>query len=197
MGTFDINDLSGRIIALFWTVVIGLIVAAIVYYLFCLGTDALFNFLLGQKKHTLSSRRRILRSKILRTSQEERFDEMDDEALHAYLEEHPGDAMACEIHCERLRLAGRWADYARELRYLIARPGDQMSVEERCRRHHELADLYLEAMGRPDQAIEILQSLTDHFPLHYQAVLARRRLKELADAPDSDCNSDILPASFK
>ena len=197
MFTLNINDLGDAIMALFWTVVVGLIVAAIVYYFFCMGSDAFFNLLLGQKKFTLGSRRRILRSRILRTPEEEQLDEMDDEQLHAYAEQHPGDSMACEILCERPRLAGRWRDYAREVRYLIARPGNQMSVEERCRRYHELADLYLEALGRPDQAIEILQTLSDNFPLHYQSTLARRRLKELEDAPDPNGDTGIMPASFK
>lgn len=126
----------------------------------------------------VDSRRRILRSRAMRTRREERFDAMSDEALDQYIEKKPKDALALEIRCERLKRDRKWAEYAREREYLlmIAR---EWSIEERASAYHELATLYLEKLKNPDRAREMLTTLIENYPRHYQATLARQRLDAL------------------
>jgi hypothetical protein len=131
----------------------------------------------SQKTFFLPNRRRMTHGQCLRTPEEERLEALSDEALEQYLERKPKDALAVEIHCERLKEAERWPDYARELEYLLTIK-NELSVEERCTRHHELAELFLK-LGRPARAREALQALITAHPRHYQATLARRRLRQL------------------
>ena len=112
------------------------------------------------------------------TDAEQGLDALDEAQLRAHIEAHPRDAQACEILCQRLRQAGRLGDYAREMEYFLMLKSE-LTVEEKCSRYHDLAALYLNQLGRPDRAAEMLNTIIAHYPRHYQATLARRRLEAL------------------
>lgn len=116
-----------------------------------------------------------------RTRQEDTFDEMSETELRAHIEAHPKEHLACEILCERLIKEKRHAEYTREMEYFLSLKSD-LTIEEKCSRYHQLADVYLNDLKRPDRAREALRAITATFPKHYQATLARRRL-ELMDQP--------------
>jgi len=133
-------------------------------------------FSLGQSR--ISSRRRILKANVPHTDAEQGLDALDEARLREHIEAHPHDAVACEILCERLRQADRLGEYAREMEYFLMLKSE-LTIEEKCSRYHDLADLYLNQLGRPDRAAEVLNTLIAHYPRHYQATLARRRLETM------------------
>ena len=133
----------------------------------------------------LSSRRRILRIKNLRTKQEKKIDAMDDDTLRQYIEKNPRDATAIEILCERLRTRGDLEGYARERQYFASLKSD-LTVAEKSRLYNELADLYLGPLAQPDRAREALQALESEFPRSFQATLARQRLRRIDDERIAD-----------
>jgi hypothetical protein len=128
----------------------------------------------------LASRRRMGKNKALRIKPEIALDAMTGEQLRQWIERQPTDALAVEIHCERLREGGQWPEYAREMEYLLTLR-NKTSVEEQCSRWHELAVLYEQKLGRPAKAEECLMALIATHPRHYQATLARARLAELRE----------------
>lgn len=123
-----------------------------------------------------SSRRRGVRHDGYRTRREARLDATDDDALRARIEKRPDDALALEILCERLLKAGRKADYAREMTYLLTLDND-MTIDEKCSRYHHLAEIYFQELKRPERALEMLRAIIENFPKTYQASIARQRMR--------------------
>ena len=141
------------------------------YGAFSLIIDMLFR---GGRILNRDARRRAVGRLALKSPREKKFEAMDLERLRTYVEQHD-DALACEIFCERLRERGDWKEYCRWMDCLITLPSE-LSMDERCRRYHDLADVYLNELDRPDRARETLEALAATFPGHYQATLARQRL---------------------
>lgn len=158
-------------------IAVGIIIA--LHLLVDLVTGNFFKRLMGQMSFNLASRRRIMRSKVVCNPDEERLDKLDEDGLRTHIENHPEDALACEILCERLRAVRKWSEFARECEYLLTLKDSDTSVEERCRLYHELADLYLGELNRPERAEQALQAVVAKYPKHYQSTLARRRLEDL------------------
>ncbi len=134
---------------------------------------------LGPEPNLRSSRRRGVRHDGYRTRREARLDAMDDDTMRARIEKHPNDAMAPEILCERLLKAGRKADYAREMTYLLTLDND-MTIDEKCSRYHHLAEIYFQELKRPERALEMLRAIIENFPKTYQATVARQRMRMMA-----------------
>lgn len=154
-------------------------VLVLVHYTVGASLDALVAKLLkGGRVRTLPTRRKLMRTWALKTRREMELEKMDTQQLRQHLERRPKDTLALEILAERLKQAGRLADYARETLYLLTLKTD-LTIEEQCSRYHEVAQIYIDRLGRPDRAAEVLHALIAHHPHHYQATLARRRLAQL------------------
>jgi hypothetical protein len=155
---------------------IGAAVAIVVFH-YVVGRLAgwVIDAVIGFGEPKLASRRRMAKGKAFKIRDERELEELDDDALKARVEQHPGDALAIEISCERLAAAGNWAEYAREMEYFLTIAKD-LTHDEICTRYHRLADVYLNELNRPDRAREMLHAITSQFPRHYQATLARKRL---------------------
>lgn len=108
------------------------------------------------------------------------FGEMDDLSLSIWIEKHPKDHRALREHCDRLRRRGELAGCAEGLEELIAM-GVKMEIEEACMIHHQLADLYLGPLRRPERGREILQAFVDQFPGTKQAGFTAERLENLTE----------------
>lgn len=123
-----------------------------------------------------SSRRRIGgRTEGIRTAKERKLDAMEDAELEAFFEANPEDALAAEILAERLKGGGDLQAYASAEERAL-RLEDDMSIEEKCKRYNELADLYLGSLAQPRKAAEMLQAIVAEFPNSYQATLSRDRI---------------------
>jgi hypothetical protein len=143
------------------------------------GLAWLADWLTRSDEPLLDDRRRMIRGGAMRTRKEKRFDSLDDAALERYVKAHPRDALASEIHCERLEQAERWEEYAREFEYFLTIAGG-LTIEEACSSYCRLADIYIANLGRPEKGREMLETIVARYPRHYQATLARKRIEALA-----------------
>jgi hypothetical protein len=142
---------------------------------------------------SLASRRRMHKDETSKLRRERELDALDDGALRAWIDKRPRDALAVEMLCERLKLAGEFEGYARERGYFLSLENG-LTAEEKASLYHELADLYLGPLGQPVLAQEALLTITKEMPRSYQATLARQRLRELGDRERDNAAS---PASFE
>lgn len=181
-----------------WAVTLGtgFCVAFGVYLLVAHGMAWLMRNWMAQREFLMDGRRRIAGAKSTRSRAEERLEQMDEAALRAHLERKPKDALAVEILAERLDKAGRHAEYAQEIEYLLTIP-NRLSKEEQCNLLNRLADQYLGPLQQPAKGRRALQMLLAQFPTHYQATLARRRLAQLDGVVDGGANlEDYRPEDF-
>lgn len=138
--------------------------------------------LYGRRGHerALSSRRRITRRAAARTRAERRADAMSDAALDDAIEKRPADPTLIEAKLERVKAADDRAAHARELEYFLTLDAG-LTLEEKCRLHNELADLYALELNQPARARAALHALIAEFPRSYQATLARARLTRMQE----------------
>ena len=167
-------------------IAVALLVAGGVIIAIHLGWDWVFQMFANRfsgpgERHRISSRRRINAVRVDRTRAERRIEALDDVALQEYIESHPRDTVAVEILCERLFKQGRMADYAREVEYFLTLD-NRLATEEVCSRYHHLADIYLNELGLPDRAREMVQTIVATYPRHYQSTLARQRLRSMDES---------------
>jgi hypothetical protein len=167
-------------------IAVALLVAGGVIVAIHLGWDWAFQLFANRfsgpgERHRIGSRRRINPVRVDRTRAERRIEAMDDAALQKFIELHPRDRVAVEILCERLQARGRLADYAREMEYFLTLD-NRLAIEEVCSRYHHLADIYLNELGRPDRAREMVQTIVATYPRHYQSTLARQRLRSMDES---------------
>jgi hypothetical protein len=141
-------------------------------------------------KPTIARRRHIFGSASEPTKKEAQLDAMTDERLLAFIKRHPSDALAQEVLCDRLKAAGDHAAYARECEKLLTLRSE-LSIEEKTRLYHSLADIYMDRLNQPDRARAALEAIPREFPLSHQATLARQRIiwiddrvREAAEHPE-------------
>lgn len=163
-------------------VVLGFAAAACLWLSEYFSEIAINGLFSTKGRRELDSRRRAYKWNAVKTDEETNLDAMRDEDLEKWIEDHPGDALAVEIMCERHKAKGNFEAYARECEYLLTLPS-KLSVEEKAALYNGLADLYLGRLNRPYKAIEVLTALQAALPRSYQAVLARRRIEELNRKP--------------
>lgn len=143
-----------------------------------------YRLFMGWGPDRRSSRRHMGgRTEGIRTAQERKLDAMEDAELEDFFEKNPDDALAAEILAERLKGGGDLQAYASAEERAL-RLEDDMSIEEKCKRYNELADLYLGALARPRKAAEMLQAIVAEFPNSYQATLSRDRIARAKAMPN-------------
>ncbi len=120
-----------------------------------------------------------------RMRREKKIWEMGEEELRAWLERHPADSTALGRLGRLLKQRGDIEAYALIVEQELAVRAD-LSTEESCMRHHQLADILVRQLGRPDRAREVLETFISIYPHSSQATLTRERMRNLdaeADPP--------------
>lgn len=130
----------------------------------------------GRMSEDLPARRRMVDAQ--KSDEELKLEALDDAALERLIDKHPRYGLAVEVSCDRLKARGQWADYARQMQYLLT-INNGMSIEEISTRYYELGEIYHHRLGRIDRAEEMIRAVIAAYPRHYQATEARRRLGEL------------------
>jgi hypothetical protein len=107
-----------------------------------------------------------------------KLEKMNDAALRRWVAKRPRDKVASLLLCERLRNQGDLQAYADEReRYLSV--DQDLDVSEKSTYYHQLADLYVGPLRRPDKAREILREFLQKYPRSGEALLTRERLRRL------------------
>lgn len=172
--------LDGRVM------VFSQILALVIFVLICIGISFPIRWVMRQARYRwersgrmsedLPARRRLVDAR--KSDEELELEALDDKALERLIDKHPHYGLAVEVSCDRLKAREQWADYARQMQYLLT-INNGMSVEEVCMRYYELADIYHHRLGRIGRAEEMIRAVIAAYPTHYQATEARRRLDEL------------------
>lgn len=115
----------------------------------------------------------------------ERIDAMDDAGLQALIKKRPQDAFALGKWCERLKERGDLTAYALARERLLSIDGS-MNVAEKSTGCHLLADFYLRALSRPDQAKRVLKDFIAQHPDSAEAAFMRERLARMEATPAGD-----------
>lgn len=113
-----------------------------------------------------------------RIGREKKIREMDEDELRAWLERHPADSDALGRLGRLLKQRGDFEAYVLIVEQELAVRAD-LSTEESCMRHHQLADIFARRLGRPDRAREALEAFISIYPHSSQATLTRERMRNL------------------
>jgi len=106
---------------------------------------------------------------------------MDIPRLQQVIDSHPEDVPAARVLCEKLRTSGQNSQYADALRHIL-KVDEEMDLQERATKHHQLADLYLGPLGCPELGCRALEEFVENYDETNEGRMMRKRLERIRES---------------
>jgi len=106
---------------------------------------------------------------------------MDIPHLQRVIDSHPEDVAAARVLCEKLRTSGQNSEYADALRHIL-KVDNEMDLQERATRHHQLADLYMGPLGCPELGCRALAEFIERHAETNEGKMMQKRLTRIRES---------------